>query len=334
MKFIVEKGRMLAASCHWVHFILRNTDVMTTLNKAPLTVTQLDDRHYNGNIFGVTIEMEMVGDSEPKPDGEVFISTDVRMPMRLGKTHARACYRYRLVDASVTMVDLELKLQTSGMIMGLYAAWKRRHIDAYLNHVLGDNERAAILVQQDDPLLKVRLSAAQQERVARFRAKYGETLQGIGIRESKLSSQVETVAKEFRVWDAELSELTSLYQTFRGQARALEDELVRIRETRDAVATLLIARRMLEVIVATLCQAKLKRPRGTDPLAGIIDKLGGTQSVPDYVLTSMKNLNGLSTYGAHPKEFSPRQVREALIALCSIMEWYAQFTLNQKEGGT
>ena len=40
---------------------------------------------------------------------------------------------------------------------------------------------------------------------------------------------------------------------------------------------------------------------------------------------TMQNLNRLGSYGAHPKDFSPRQVREALIGLCSIVEWYVKW---------
>lgn len=125
-----------------------------------------------------------------------------------------------------------------------------------------------------------------------------------------------------RMWDAELRELSGLYNGFRGKADSLAVELERIKDARDAVATLLIARRMLELIVSRLAEMMLQRPRGSEPLAGLIDKLDRLESIPDYVCTSMRNLNGLSTYGAHPKVFSPRQVREALIALCSILEWH------------
>ena len=43
----------------------------------------------------------------------------------------------------------------------------------------------------------------------------------------------------------------------------------------------------------------------------------------------MHGLNELSTYGAHPKDFDPKQVRTTLINLDTIIEWY----LKHKEGG-
>jgi hypothetical protein len=125
-----------------------------------------------------------------------------------------------------------------------------------------------------------------------------------------------------QAWHPELVELTGLYERVQGKATLIENELIRIRETRDAVATLLVARRMLEVIVTQICEEKLNRTRGNEPLAGILGKIGHEHVMPEYVITSMENLNRLSTYGAHPKDFSPIQVREALLALCSIMEWY------------
>jgi hypothetical protein len=134
-------------------------------------------------------------------------------------------------------------------------------------------------------------------------------------------------------WDSELSELIELHQSCHGRAGKLESELARIRETQDAVATLLIARRMLEVVVTHVCQRGLDRSRGTEPLSAVIDKIAREGCTPEYVMTSMVNLNRLSTYGAHPKDFSTRQVREALIALCSIVEWYAQYCQAPKDEG-
>jgi len=39
----------------------------------------------------------------------------------------------------------------------------------------------------------------------------------------------------------------------------------------------------------------------------------------------MQNLNSLSTYGAHPKEFDPEQVRPVLINLNTIIKWYLKY---------
>ncbi len=319
MRIDVEKGRMLNAGCLWVHFICRNTDIMTTLNQAPFHVFVVNDRHYKGKIFGVNVELEILGNVEPGPNGEVDIVADVRLPLSLGRTHTVAHYRYRLVEVDVTVVDLRLVLETTGMVMAIYAFFLRRRIDAYLNQVISDNEKAAILLQNNDRSLQQLLSDDQFERVQRFRKKYGEQLKP----EIKPVETSIIATLEKRLWDSELSELTLLHQKIGGREDELEKEIFRMRETRDSVATLLIARRMLEVIVTSICQAILKRPRGTEPLAGVIDKITKAEGIPEYVATSMGNLNKLSTYGAHPKDFSPIQVREALLALCSIMEWYA-----------
>lgn len=328
MRISVERGRMLSASCHWMYFILCNTDIMTQINAAPLSLTADHDHKFHGSIFGVRLSLEVLGDREPRSQGEVEIVADVRMPLGLGRTHTIAHYRYRLVERDVTAVDLQLDLETSGIIMGIYALLKRRRIDSYMSHVLSDNEHAAVLVQKGDPALAQLLSPPQLGRIARFRATYGDLLpMGEAASSRDISAQLSSPAK--LLWDSELSELTELYTRFHGRADKLENELVRIRETRDAVAALLIARRMLEVIVTHVCERSLDRPRGNEPLAGVIDKIAHAECVPEYVTTSMSNLNRLSTYGAHPKDFSPRQVREALIALCSIIEWYARYS----EGG-
>ena len=329
MKIKVEKGRILSASCHWIHFTLRNTDIMTTLNRAPLNLTAIDKHHFYGSIFKVRIRLKVIGDSEPKPSGEVDIVADVRMPCLLGRTHTVAHYRYRLVETRMTAVELLFDLETNGILMAIYAMMMKNNIDSYLNRVMADNERAALLMQEDDSSLKSLLTEEQLNRINRFRLKYGNTfsIDG-GNRKDKnafKTIQQSIIKEKRRLWDSELTELTELYETFEGRAENLESELYRIRETRDAVAALLIARRMLEVIVSHVCKKSLERDRGTEPLAGIIDKIARSKCAPEYVTTSMNNLNRLSTYGAHPKEFSPRQVREALMALCSIMEWYSKY---------
>ena len=329
MEIAAEKGRMLGASCPWVHFVLRNTDIMTAVNKAPLMLSAVDDRHFSGRIFGVRVSIEVLGDKEAKPSGEIDVVAEVHMPLNLGTTHTVAHYRYRLVDENTTAVDLRFNLSTNGIIMYLYASFLKRRIDSYIDRIMSDNENAAIMLQTSDPSLSHVLCQDQLERIARYRAIYGDTLSRTEAEEKAEEPPVLTTDK--RMWDQELSELTKLYQSFRGRTNELETELVRIRDTRDAVATLLIARRMLELIVANLCRAGLDRPRGTEPLASVIDKLARAECAPEYIITSMNNLNRLAVYGTHPKKFSPRQVREALMALCSIMEWYVTSAQHPEE---
>ena len=92
--------------------------------------------------------------------------------------------------------------------------------------------------------------------------------------------------------------------------------------TEDENVAMLYSRRCLEVIVTDLCETELNRPRKTEPLKGIIDKLNKEEKVPSYIITSMHGLNSLSTYGAHPKDFDPDQVKPALSNLAIIMKWY------------
>jgi len=63
----------------------------------------------------------------------------------------------------------------------------------------------------------------------------------------------------------------------------------------------------------------------TEPLKGIIDKLHREEKVPDHIITSMDHLNSLSTYGTHPKEFDPEQVKPVLSNLAIIIKWYIKY---------
>ena len=95
--------------------------------------------------------------------------------------------------------------------------------------------------------------------------------------------------------------------------------------TTDKNVVMLYSRRCLELIVGELCESQLGRPRKTEPLKGIIDKLNKEEKVPGHIITSMLNLNSLSTYGAHPKEFDPVQVKPVLNDLSTVLNWYIKF---------
>lgn len=322
MKIDVEKGRMLEASFLWVHFVLRSPDIMAALSKSPFHAIPSGNSHFTARIFGVSCDLEVLGEPEPKQIGNVDIVADVRLPLALGRTHTVVHYRYRGDAITSSLVDLRFTLETTGFIMGLYAHSLRNRIDSYLSQVLSDNEKAAVMAQNNDPVLQQLLSSEQNQRIKQFRAKYADST----ILAHKEEDGSVVVKLDKRVWDSELLELIRLHQKVGGKEVELEKELTRIRETRDSALTLLIARRMLEVIVTSICVAILKRPRGNEPLATVIDKIAKAEGIPEYVATSMSNLNRLSTYGAHPKDFSPMQVREALLALCSIMEWFAEYS--------
>jgi TolB-like protein len=127
------------------------------------------------------------------------------------------------------------------------------------------------------------------------------------------------------IWAAEIKELEVLNSSFKDQFPNIRKEIEQLIRTDDANVVLLYARRCLEVIVTELCEIELNRPRKTEPLKGIIDKLKHDEKVPAHIITSMLNLNSLSTFGTHPKEFEPRQVKPVLIDLATIIEWYLKY---------
>jgi TolB-like protein len=134
-----------------------------------------------------------------------------------------------------------------------------------------------------------------------------------------------------QIWSAEIKELETLYSSIKGRFHELEKELEQLIKFDDANVIMLYSRRCLEVIITDLCECELKRPRKTEPLKGIIDKLRHEEKVPSHIITSMHGLNDLSTYGAHPKEFDPRQVRPVLINLVTVIEWYLKYKNKKNE---
>jgi TolB-like protein len=127
------------------------------------------------------------------------------------------------------------------------------------------------------------------------------------------------------IWSAEIKELENLYSSVKGRFPELEKELERLIKADDENMVLLYSRRCLEVIITDLCESELKRPRKTEPLKGIIDKLNREDKVPSHIIASMHSLNSLSTFGAHPKEFDPEQVKPVLNNLNTIIKWYLKY---------
>jgi TolB-like protein len=127
------------------------------------------------------------------------------------------------------------------------------------------------------------------------------------------------------IWSAEIKELERLQESLKGQLPELNKELAQLIRTDDPNVILLYSRRCLEVIITDLCECELKKPRGTEPLKGIIDKLFKEKKVPDHIITSMHGLNDLSTYGTHPKDFEKEQVKPVLVNLDVIIKWYMRY---------
>jgi len=126
-------------------------------------------------------------------------------------------------------------------------------------------------------------------------------------------------------WTAEIQELEGFNKSLSGQLPELEKELERLIIADDENIALLYSRRCLEVIVNDLCESELNRPRKSEPLKGVIDRLNKEEKIPSHIITSMQNLNSLSVYGTHPKEFDPRQVKPVLINLATVVEWYMKY---------
>jgi dienelactone hydrolase len=127
------------------------------------------------------------------------------------------------------------------------------------------------------------------------------------------------------IWSSEIKELEKLYESLKGHFPELEKELEQLIRTDDPNVILLYSRRCLEVIITDLCECELKRPRKTEPLKGIIDKLHKEEKVPSHIITSMHSMNDLSTYGTHPKDFDPEQIKPVLVNLDIIIKWYLKY---------
>ena len=134
------------------------------------------------------------------------------------------------------------------------------------------------------------------------------------------------------IWSYEIRELEKLYESLGGRLPELEKELLSLINTGDENVALLYSRRCLEVIITDLCECELKKSRGTEPLKGLIDKLQKEEKVPYNIIASMHGLNTLSTFGTHPKDFDPEQVKPVLSNLAIILKWYLRYKGIQVAG--
>jgi tetratricopeptide (TPR) repeat protein len=133
------------------------------------------------------------------------------------------------------------------------------------------------------------------------------------------------------IWSSEIKELETLYTSLKGRFPELERELEQLIKFDDANVILLYARRCLEVVITDLCECELKRPRGSEPLKSIMDKLNHEKKVPSNIIASMEGLNSLSIFGAHPKDFDPEQVKPVLSNLAIIIKWYLKYKAEKVE---
>ncbi len=133
------------------------------------------------------------------------------------------------------------------------------------------------------------------------------------------------------IWLTEIKELEALHSSIKGRFEELDRELEQLITSKDANVVMLYSRRCLEVIITDLCECELKRPRKTEPLKGIIDKLNQEEKVPSHIIASMHSLNSLSTFGAHPKEYDPEQVKPVLNNLSTILKWYLKYKTEKTE---
>ena len=133
------------------------------------------------------------------------------------------------------------------------------------------------------------------------------------------------------IWSSEIKELEKLHESLKGHFPELEKELWHLTKTEDENVIMLYSRRCLEVIITNLCECELKRPRKTEPLQGIIDKLNKEEKIPSHIVASMHSLNSLSTFGTHPKDFDPEQIKPVLVNLDIIIKWYLKYKEVRKD---
>jgi tetratricopeptide (TPR) repeat protein len=123
-------------------------------------------------------------------------------------------------------------------------------------------------------------------------------------------------------WNEELNQLRAYYDKLREQAGELKSEINRVLNHVEEVAELTSARNALEAIVTELCQQELHQTRGTEPLEAILVQFDQAKVIPEPILAAMNNLQRLGTLATPPKSLTAQQVKDAFVALTTILHWY------------
>jgi len=171
----IERGKHLSANFDWVDFVVRNTDIMTALNQAPLQVKQISSGKYTGNIFGVKLQIEHLEYNHSGRRGYIKVLADVRLPFSLGRTYTTASHLYYGVDEKITSIQLDLKLEVTGF-MSLYVRIRRNSINNYIDRICSDIEIAANIIDNRDARADILLDERQKIRVEQYRRSLAKAL--------------------------------------------------------------------------------------------------------------------------------------------------------------
>jgi len=169
-KLEVTRGKHLAASFPWVDFTLTNTDIMSSLSRQPnLFIKKSNDSKYLGKIFIATLSTETLEHEASGGKGRLRLLSDVRLPLKLGRTYTVINHRYAAIDKKTTSLELDLTIELS-LLMRPYVFFRRNAIDAFLNKICTCVENAARALETDADECRSLLNENQLARVSQFRA--------------------------------------------------------------------------------------------------------------------------------------------------------------------
>jgi CHAT domain len=165
----IQRGKQLTVAFGWVDFVIDNTDIMAALSEGPMTVKRVSPGMYKGRVFGMRLRIEHL--QRVLTDGRTYVRTlsDVGIPMGLGRTYTTAHHKYVAIDECTTSLDLQFRLETSGL-SSIYLWLRKKKILAYVDRVCSDIEQAAQMLAYRDSKTETLLDDEQQDRVTQYRA--------------------------------------------------------------------------------------------------------------------------------------------------------------------
>lgn len=116
--------------------------------------------------------------------------------------------------------------------------------------------------------------------------------------------------KEDRIWENELDTLSLHRDRMPDINMQIKEELDRLLKTSDGGSVLVIARIIIEKVVSEVCNKKLGRDRGTEPLDGILDRLLKAE-IPTKNTVGLKLVVMIDDY--HPETLITRKIADDIL---------------------
>jgi|GEM_PF-1663694 len=130
--------------------------------------------------------------------------------------------------------------------------------------------------------------------------------------------------------EQELIQLKHYQTALAGRLEQVETELQRLLSlTHDDKSLLNSARQILEILLKEICREAGWQCPPNQMVGSMLDKFGANKPnavvptrIPEHIFRAMRHINDDTPAGSHPTEYSPKQTRQVLTTLDTVLHWF------------